>query len=660
MDEELRPHDVCVTCGEIACYRCSACKSACYCSRECQRRDWRNGHKDECSVLCGVHIDERPMTCTKLRKTSGTTTTTEFRNGDMRKFTRMGSGSYGSVLRIEDKFGRPFAIKYMTVAYNTLSSTILHELEVINFNDPNIISACMVGYVNRERYENEGDPQQFEISMDLAQYDLKSLTEDAKLEIAAIRQKNYPTFRPAEMKILAYQVLRSIAVIHGRLVHHNDVKPQNFLVAARTVGNKKLKESIGDITFKVVILADFGLSVNLYKSPFPYRPAFTLGYRPPELLLGKTKVITHLADVWAAACVIYEMATGVQLFECTDEREQIEMIAKLVGTDKLRDPLNPPLTESMTPFNWFGNLPLNYPRYIPSWNDFLKKLNPHPGLGNLLIKMLAPNPHERCTIFQALEDGYFTEKSKERIHIAIPELRNIIPVRYDPITFKVNRYDAIRIFLEMQTEYIQHGSNRYLGPLGDVIKIHNQMVGSADMCTYLNFNQKCRLFAHAVMLVKRFIKSGKTKTVLNEYSQKIVAISAINISEKYLFNGQSVYFGYTQPNSSQFNWYDVVHMEREILEANEFDLSVPTSCDYLDVMINPNMAECYITLFKIETKLFVGGDDFMNKLHRGDISPHEIAALCIYINTKKPVDVLLDPTTMYTPPIELLNAFENI
>ena len=40
---------VCAVCGEEAAKKCP-CKLVMYCSKECQKRDWKAGHKDVC--LC--------------------------------------------------------------------------------------------------------------------------------------------------------------------------------------------------------------------------------------------------------------------------------------------------------------------------------------------------------------------------------------------------------------------------------------------------------------------------------------------------------------------------------------------------------------------------------------------------------------------------------
>lgn len=31
--------------------KCSRCKQACYCSKECQLQHWKNGHKKECKAV---------------------------------------------------------------------------------------------------------------------------------------------------------------------------------------------------------------------------------------------------------------------------------------------------------------------------------------------------------------------------------------------------------------------------------------------------------------------------------------------------------------------------------------------------------------------------------------------------------------------------------
>ena len=43
----------CGECGEVATQRCSKCKDAWYCSRECQLKNWKQ-HKETCKLLSKI------------------------------------------------------------------------------------------------------------------------------------------------------------------------------------------------------------------------------------------------------------------------------------------------------------------------------------------------------------------------------------------------------------------------------------------------------------------------------------------------------------------------------------------------------------------------------------------------------------------------------
>ena len=42
---------VCYVCGKPSANRCKHCKIAIYCSRDCQKRHWKEGHKHDCKTL---------------------------------------------------------------------------------------------------------------------------------------------------------------------------------------------------------------------------------------------------------------------------------------------------------------------------------------------------------------------------------------------------------------------------------------------------------------------------------------------------------------------------------------------------------------------------------------------------------------------------------
>jgi len=47
----------CAVCGaETVAVRCGICRKATYCSIDCQRRDWRNGHNTECYLHLNLSV----------------------------------------------------------------------------------------------------------------------------------------------------------------------------------------------------------------------------------------------------------------------------------------------------------------------------------------------------------------------------------------------------------------------------------------------------------------------------------------------------------------------------------------------------------------------------------------------------------------------------
>ncbi|KUJ22908.1 uncharacterized protein LY89DRAFT_607800 [Mollisia scopiformis] len=53
---------ICFTCYKATTKlnRCSGCRRVCYCSAECQKKDWRRGHKQLCPVLQGINALDSP------------------------------------------------------------------------------------------------------------------------------------------------------------------------------------------------------------------------------------------------------------------------------------------------------------------------------------------------------------------------------------------------------------------------------------------------------------------------------------------------------------------------------------------------------------------------------------------------------------------------
>lgn len=176
--------------------------------------------------------------------------------------------------------------------------------------------------------------------------------------------------------------LQGLEAIHACWVVHRDLKPDNLLIAP-------------DGTLK---LGDFGLS-RVFGSPdVAYSPqAFTIWYRPPELLFGSTRYGPS-ADMWAMGCIFAEMMLRTALFPGSGEVDQLSKICAVMGCP----------TEETWP--GVSSLPCYF--FVPSTPrvNTLKSLLHAATIEeiDLLEKMLTMCPQKRISASEALAHPYFS------------------------------------------------------------------------------------------------------------------------------------------------------------------------------------------------------------------------------------------------------------
>nr|WP_235862422.1 serine/threonine-protein kinase [Pseudomonas kilonensis] len=105
-----------------------------------------------------------------------------------------------------------------------------------------------------------------------------------------------------ELKAIAVPLLDALAYAHGRGVLHGDVKPSNVMLSEE--GLRLFDFGLG--------LAEEGPSQHLPNLNRERLNAWTPGYAAPELLEGAP--LSAGADVYAVACVLYELASGQHPF----------------------------------------------------------------------------------------------------------------------------------------------------------------------------------------------------------------------------------------------------------------------------------------------------------------------------------------------------------
>ena len=136
------------------------------------------------------------------------------------------------------------------------------------------------------------------------------------------------------VKYMAYMFLKGLCALHEAGIVHRDIKPSNALLNATT----------GEIS-----ISDFNLSSSLEQpmcKGFLSQEVCSIYYKAPEILSNDEKTRENNSnntmkyeyglsiDIWAAACVIFEMAMGPNpLFAASSKAELMQFIAKDFGID---------------------------------------------------------------------------------------------------------------------------------------------------------------------------------------------------------------------------------------------------------------------------------------------------------------------------------------
>lgn len=160
-------------------------------------------------------------------------------------------------------------------------------------------------------------------------------------------------------KSFAFQLITTVAYLTSHNIIHRDIKPDNILY------NDDLK----------LILIDFGLSTpKECLLDINSKTAYSLIYRPPEILASARNTYTAKADVWALGCVLYEIYTLEFLFQQNTPEELLDAISSMPTT-----------------------------------------LVDNPEINDLLIRMLDQNPNTRESIFALQMHPLFNDFTEGRI-----------------------------------------------------------------------------------------------------------------------------------------------------------------------------------------------------------------------------------------------------
>lgn len=129
-------------------------------------------------------------------------------------------------------------------------------------------------------------------------------------------QKKFGPIRESMLKKLARDIFRGVCFIHEEGIIHRDIKPANILVNAKGVAK----------------LADFGCSKKISEvSSATNHLLGTPVYMSPEFIKG---VMHKKADIWAAGCTLFELATGCLPWHHTRIRDHLPLMFHITTTSE--------------------------------------------------------------------------------------------------------------------------------------------------------------------------------------------------------------------------------------------------------------------------------------------------------------------------------------
>jgi serine/threonine protein kinase len=458
----------CDWCGNKTNLCCERCKSIAYCDVHCQCSDWPYHRKPGvCCGHVGVGLDQITKTCSAHRGRNKIFSNP--RNISLlfgpesrimwKRMKTIGCGGYGSVeeylifqgprasaaekmpKKASTEFRElgglveePLVVKFVDIEENdgAVTRSCLSEQHISMVSHPNIVTMCGVGFAKypgstTDDCDLKTGTKCFVMAMDKAPIDLHALSKE---DIS----KN-------DFGMIAYQLIRGLAALHGKGIIHCDIKPTNVLV-----GDSSFFEGERDYRIKHALLADFGLSKVMFSSEGSESFGGTPGFKAPESVNNNQSTAS---DVFACGATIYELATRESLFgryklsgsssESKDSSEEsgseilkAERTAAVYGAIKER---------------------------TDEWDDLCDYIDSqladyYPvGLSDLIISMLDPDQTKRPTAAQLLDAKYFNEE--------------LVVEKDDPIRAPIRPNDrkphTIKSYVD---RYLPHG-----GPMVDAPKL---------------------------------------------------------------------------------------------------------------------------------------------------------------------------------------------
>ncbi|EFO62001.1 Kinase, CMGC GSK [Giardia lamblia P15] len=183
------------------------------------------------------------------------------------------------------------------------------------------------------------------------------------------------------VRLITYQLARSLAYLHYHNIAHRDCKPTNVL--------------IDPLTYRCV-LCDFGSAKQLVPQENNVAYICSRFYRAPELVIGNQNY-TCAIDIWSFGCIMAEILLGQPLFPGDSSIDQLVEIVRVLGSPTAEEFLAMNPTLKSVKFK-------DVKRY-PFSKIFRSKA--HTDAVDLLTKVLVYDPKKRPTAMEILAHPFY-------------------------------------------------------------------------------------------------------------------------------------------------------------------------------------------------------------------------------------------------------------
>lgn len=202
------------------------------------------------------------------------------------------------------------------------------------------------------------------------------------------------SLQPIQIKLLMYELLVSLKLLHSASVVHRCLRPRHILITSDC--------SLAVCDLRRATLANTPDSAcNLYNWK-DTSTTHSWRYLAPEVLCYEQQ--STACDIWSAGCIFGEMLAGRPMFPAGANIVSLfSLIFGMLGLPTDED-LAMMKSESVTTF--LKDLPTEKNETL---DDIFKDKDVDPNGVKLLKKMLVFNPEKRISASEALNDDYFTE-----------------------------------------------------------------------------------------------------------------------------------------------------------------------------------------------------------------------------------------------------------